>query len=278
MTHLKTHSDYNNHVAEVYGLAQPGLMYMPTFGIFMTLELNDRGKEAKQEIISAVNELTQIAGSMEVTSRIVAGFSSEIWKYWTGEYPPGGPKKDSVLKDTDYFRDTQGDVFLYLKSEDMATCEELQFVAKKLLTHFTQEIYTTHGRMRKDRKILDHHFYDGITSPTDPAEVVGSIIRDEDTMYAGSSWAFTQKFHVKWDFFSRLNTDQKSDVIGRNEQGVIIPDDDQRSHIQRARVYNDKRENLKLVRQALPFGHSKTNAGRELLLVRFQSSKVIDTS
>ena len=177
--------------------------------------------------------------------------------------PPGGPKKDSVLKDTDYFRDTQGDMFLYLKSEDVSYCEELKFIAQKLFIDYSKQIHETHGRMREDRKILDHHFYDGITSPTDPAEVVGSIIRDEDTPYAGSSWAFTQKFHVEWDFFSRLNTDQKSDVIGRNEQGVIIPDDDKRSHIQRARVYNNQRENLKLVRQALPFGQSNSGAGRE---------------
>jgi Dyp-type peroxidase family len=263
MTHLKANANFGDHIAEVYGLAQPGLMYKSSHGVFMTIWLNDLGKESQNEIISAVNELTQVAGSMEITSRIVAGFSGELWNNWTGNYPPGGPSNDTVLNHSDHFKDTQGDIFFYLKSEDAANCEELQFIAEKLFIDYTEEFSVTHGKAPKDRKILDHHFYDGITSPTDPAEVVGSIIRDEDTPYAGSSWAFTQKFNVKWDFFSRLNTDQKSDVIGRNEYGVIIPDDDKRSHIQRARVYDNQRENLKLVRQALPFGKSDTGAGRE---------------
>lgn len=259
----KTLPVLDDRISKIYHLAQPGLMYMPSNGIFLTIELNPEGKEAQKVILEAVCELTKLAGDMATVSRIVAGFSSEIWGKWTGETPPGGPDKDTILEKTDYFKQTQGDMFLYLKSEDLKNCEELRVIANELLGQYIKDQSETHGRMRKDRKILDHHFYDGITSPSDPAQVVGSIIRDDNTPYAGSSWAFTQRFNVKWDFFSRLNTDQKSDVIGRNSEGVIIPDDDKRSHIQRARVYNNQRENLKLVRQALPFGQSDTGAGRE---------------
>lgn len=253
----------DDRISKVYHLAQPGLMYMPTNGIFLTIEFNRAGKNAKEEVLYAIRELTRVAEEMETVSRIVAGFSANIWRKWTGKTPPGGPKRNTILKGTDYFKDTKGDLFLYLKSEKLENCEKLQEITFDLLGAFIKDLSETRGKMRKDRKVLDHHFYDGITSPSDPAQVVGSIIRDEETPYAGSSWAFTQRFNVKWDFFSRLNTDQKSDVIGRNSEGVIIPDDDKRSHIQRARVYNNKRENLKLVRQALPFGHSDSGAGRE---------------
>lgn len=263
MKNRKKSSVLDDRISEIYHLAQPGLMYMPSNGVFITVQLNREGKNAKEEILHAIRELTEVAGSMKTVSRIVAGFSAAIWKKWTGKTPPGGPKRNTILKEADYFRETKGDLFLYLKSEDFKNCQKLKEIAKELLGAFIKEVSETHGRMRKDRKILDHHFYDGITSPSDPAQVVGSIIRDEKTPYAGSSWAFTQRFNVKWDFFSRLNTDQKSDVIGRNSEGVILPDDDKRSHIQRARVYNNQRENLKLVRQALPFGHSDSGAGRE---------------
>lgn len=252
-----------DRVNRVYRLAQPGLMYMPQHGIFLDIRLNDEGQSSRERILEVVREATRLAEKMEVVSRLVVGFSAKLWESWSGNLPPGGPSPESILKQADYFRDTQSDIFFYLKSEKHENCQELNVFIREGLQGLTLEIAETTARMRKDRKILDHHFYDGITSPSDPAQVVGPIIRDGDTPYAGSSWAFTQKFDVKWHFFGHLNTDAQDDVIGRDQNGVIIPDDDKRSHIQRARVFDNQRANLTLVRQALPFGHSPSGAGHE---------------
>ncbi|MGH1434932.1 MAG: Dyp-type peroxidase [Lewinella sp.] len=252
-----------DRVQAVYKLAQPGLLYMPAHGIFLTIQLNRAGKNSEKAILQLVKIITQRAESMATTSRIVAGFSSKLWKKWTGKVPPGAPGSSTILKQTDYFKDTQSDLFFYLKSEARENCEQLKEMVLAGLDDYISDIAATTGEMSSDRKILDRHYYDGITSPSDPAQVVGSIIRADDNAYAGSSWAFVQKFNVDWQYFARLNTDAKDEVIGRNGDAVIIPDDDKRSHIQRARVYNNQRENIKLVRQALPFGKSKTGAGRE---------------
>lgn len=253
----------NQRIEKTYRLAQPGLMYNPSHGIFLTIELNRKGKDSKNQILKGIRQLTEEAKKQKTVTRILCAFSAKLWKEWTGEIPPGGPEEKSILNETEYFKDTQGDLFLYLKSEDAKNCEKLKKRVEDLFDKYINEQSETRGAMRKDRKILDHHFYDGITSPTDPVQVVGSIIRDDETKYIGSSWAFVQRFDVEWDHFSRLNTDQKDDVIGRNSEGVIIPDDDKTSHIQRARVYNNQRENIKIVRQALPFGNSETGPGRE---------------
>ncbi|MEL7193015.1 MAG: Dyp-type peroxidase [Bacteroidota bacterium] len=250
-------------VERIYHLAQSGLLYMPKNGIFLTIELKRKGRKADAEILEAVRKLTRMAEDMPAQTHLVVGFNVSLWKQWTGKRPPGAPKPKSIIKHSDYFEDTQGDIFFYFKSEDFRFCEELDTLAHDMLGEWILREYKTIGKRREDGKVLDHHFNDGITNPTDPAQVVGAIIRNDDTPYAGSSWAFTQRFEVKWNYYGKLSVDQKDDVIGRNGEGVIIPDDIKRSHIQRARVYDNQRENLKLVRQALPYGYSETGAGRE---------------
>ncbi len=73
----------DDRISRIYHLAQPGLMYMPTNGIFLTIQLNLTGKAAKNEILDAICTLTKAAGRMKTVSRIVAGFSSSLWKKWT---------------------------------------------------------------------------------------------------------------------------------------------------------------------------------------------------
>ncbi|MCH2193606.1 hypothetical protein [Kordia sp.] len=82
----------DDRISQIYHLAQPGLMCMPSNGIFLTIEFNRAGKNAREEVLFAIRELTRIAEEMEVVSRIVAGFSARIWRKWTGKTPPGGPK------------------------------------------------------------------------------------------------------------------------------------------------------------------------------------------
>jgi len=253
-----------DRVQKIYKLAQPGLMYMPSHGIFLTINLTKSGKSEKDQIIDLVRQVTKKANRQRILTRIVAGFSAKLWRKWTGKVPPGAPPTDdSILTKTDYFKETQTDIFFYLKSESLENCEELRKMILDSLDAITENFGETRGYKKQDGKVLDHHYYDGFTSPTDPAQVVGSIIRSEDTPYAGSSWAFIQKFFIEWKKYESLNTDAKYNVIGRNEDSIVIPDDDKRSHIQRARVYDHQRANIKLVRQALPFGKSPTGAGRE---------------
>ena len=250
-------------VERIYKLAQPGLMFNPEYGIFLTLSVYQRKNGAWQAVRKLIRKLNRLSASRRAKTQFVVGFSPKIWKAWTGETPPGGPPKDTILNHSDYFRYTEGDLWFYLKSDDVEGVEKLREVVLKELSPYIKKVAETEGRMRKDRRVLDHHFVDGITSPSDPATVVGNIIKDGTSSYAGSTWGFTQKFSIKWEYYGHKTVDEKSDVIGRNEEGVIIPDNDRRSHIQRARVYDNKRQNLKLVRQALPYGESGSAHGRE---------------
>lgn len=160
-------------------------------------------------------------------------------------------------------RDSGADLWLYLKADDAEGAEHLKRGAEDELGELAEELSWTEARRRHHGLILDGRFYDGITSPMDPVTLVDAILQNRDGAALGSCWAFSQKVELDWASYGSLGKVARDDVIGRNEDGVIIPDHEVRSHIRHARAYDETRSNLKLLRQSLPYGESETGAGRE---------------
>jgi pyruvate-formate lyase len=121
----------------------------------------------------------------------------------------------------------------------------------------------TRAALPPDGKILDQHFYDGFTSPGDPASLVGRVLQTGDDASPGACWVVAQRFEVLWGAFGDLGTDAQQDVIGRDDEGVLIPDRDERSHIKRVRAVAHDQSNLELLRQGLPYGPIPNSGGRE---------------
>jgi Dyp-type peroxidase family len=253
-------------VERTINLAQPGLLYNPPCGLFATLRLLDHGPDARERVLQAVREVNH-ACSKEANAggkeRVVIGFSPSLWSEWFGSLPPGGPPQDSILDRAAPFRNTGGDVWLYLKANTVARCEELLEIVKAVLDGLVAEVEETRAQHDLDWKVLDDHFYDGITSPTDPAGVLDNVLHTGDDQHAGSCWCLSQRFVIDWAQFAGMSADEQDDVIGRDSEGVIIPDNDKRSHIQRARVFEGNKGNPKLLRLSIPFGRSDLGGGRE---------------
>jgi Dyp-type peroxidase family len=245
------------------GFAQQGLLYNPRCGLFVTLWLKSRDEHVRAEFLETARELNRKANAMAEKTRVVVGASARLWEEWFVQTPPGGPGDDTILNRSSVFRDTGGDLWLFLKSSSLDNCRELLSLIRQGLGSSVEKSEETEAQQEVDGKILGDHFYDGLTNPADPAGLSEYIIRTSDDAYAGSCWAFIQKFVIDWDPYVALSPDGQDDVIGRTGKGAIIPDGDIRSHIQRARVFDDSRGSLDLLRLSLPFGRSASGAGHE---------------
>lgn len=248
-------------VESVIQETQPGLMMMPTHGVFITGWLKDTAES--EPVLAALRELIARADALGGRRRVLAGIAGGVWTGWTGQTPPGAPGPESILASSPHFRDTGGDLWLYLKADSAADAEALLRDAEETVGPLLGRRHETRAALPPDRKILDQHFYDGLTSPSDPASVVDRVLQTGTDAAPGACWALTQKFDVRWVAFGDLSTNAQQDVIGRTDDGVLIPDRDVRSHVKRVRAVAEDQANLELLRQALPFGPMPNSGGRE---------------
>jgi Dyp-type peroxidase family len=263
-------------IEQVLDSTQPGLMFMPTHGAFIIGWLKEPADA--DPVLATLKRLTAVDDD---DRRIVAGVNGALWARWRGQLPPGAPPADPLLKSDAHFRDTGGDLFLYLKGNSDDAVEALLALTGKQLDGLLARSSVTRAALPPDGKILDQHFTDGLTSPTDPASVVGRILQTGTNAAPGSCWAIAQKFEVMWTAFGDMSPNGQQNVIGRTDQAVLIPDEDVRSHIRRVRdIAQDDHANYELVRQALPFGPMPNSGGRErgIFFAAFaQSADIFET-
>ncbi len=242
----------------VLASTQPGLMLMPTHGAFVIAWLDDRAQPAP--VLAA---LRRLAGIDETDCRIVVAVRGGLWQRWSGHAPAGAPPAEPLLARDAHFRDTGGDLFLYLKGGSNAAVDRLLALVDDQLGNLVANRSVTRAALPPDGKILDQHFTDGLTTPTDPASVAGRIVQSGTGTAPGSCWALAQKFEVMWTAFGDQDLDEQQDAIGRTDAGVLIPGQDVRSHIKRVHALAEDHANYELVRQALPFGPMPNSGGRE---------------
>lgn len=245
-------------IDQVVASTQPGLMLMPAHGAFIIGSLRN-----PLDAAPAIAALRILASVDADKRRIVVGVNGTLWSQWHAHAPPGGPPADPLLARDPHFRDTGGDLFLYLKGDSHEAIDALLALTDEHLGGLLATRTVTRAKLPGDGKILDQHFTDGITSPSDPASVAGRVLQSGTDASPGSCWAIAQKFKVLWTAFSDMSPDEQQNVIGRTDQAVLIPDQDVRSHIKKVRVLAEDHTNHELVRQALPFGPMPNSGGRE---------------
>jgi Dyp-type peroxidase family len=248
-------------VESILKSAQPGLMLTPTHGAFVTVWLAEQ--KASKPVLQALKRLVADSDARTDRRHIVAAVNGALWSQWSGKAPLGAPGPKPLLASSSHFRDTGGDLWLYVKADSEEGVNALLADVEKQLGKLVARKEETRGALPPDGKILDQHFVDGITSPSDPATVVEQILQSGTDGAPGSCWVLAQKFEVAWTAFTDLSVDAQQNVIGRDDNAVLIPDQDIRSHIKRVRILAADHSNRELVRQALPFGHAPSGGGRE---------------
>ena len=246
--------------------AQAGLLQRAVFGQIATLTLRHHDHASEQAVLDIVRTLAARAQASPVPSGLVAAFAPALWGAWQGREIPVSRK---VLDESPKLRDSGGDVLLYLKSDDPATAAELMDSVRPALEALAAQLDIQPLGKRPDGKIMAGRYLDGITNPNDPIGLAADILLDGE--YRGACYGFTQKFLFDWNSIGTMLPDAQDAMIGRNPEGMALPHGDVNAHIRRVHVLDENGDNLKLLRQALPFGAVDGSAAREkgLMFVGF---------
>lgn len=256
--------------------AQAGLTYNPLHGCYLELTLQD-APQAFDAVRRALQRLQSFAAELVGQNYVNLGVAPRLWTVWTGCPPEGGVQGPSIPETSSHFHGVPSEIWLFCKSETPEGRDALEAEARARFGGLACSIHTTQARRKAEDKILDHHVPDGITNPASPVGVTDNILNTTPGPAQGSAWAFVQRFKVKWSRYGKLSTDHKDEVIGRTGDGVLLADNNTHDHIRHARVFDNNRNNLKLMRQAMSYGHEPVQPGRErgIYFVAFAHSATV---
>lgn len=235
--------------------------------IFMVWKLNDNPqlKSIFQQLCALVLNLNNSAFNRFPDSRAscVMAIGYGAWKKL--ELPTPLPKELTNFKEIKGIKHTavatSGDLHFHLRADNNSICFDMAIEISKLLSSVAESILEIHGFKYWDaRSILG--FVDGTENPHGEDRDYFAKIGDEDLKYKGGSYLFVQKYLHNMDAWKGLSTDEQEKVIGRSKENDIEMSDDVKpanSHIALANVEGENGEELKIVRDNMPFGNPSTN-------------------
>ncbi|KAM0342541.1 hypothetical protein ACHAPU_009515 [Fusarium lateritium] len=248
--------------------AQRGLPLPSPFGQVLTIHLKSHDQEAKASVLDIIRPFADDIAKNYPKCGVVAAFCPELWGSWNErEIHIYREILDREIK----FRDTSGDVLLYVKAPSKDLAAELVGKIEKRLDDISKTIDTVVAGKRKDIRVGGGRYVDGITNPNDPVSLAEDILVSSPEDYRGASFAFTQKFTFDWPRIVTQGGDAEDEMVGRNPDGASLPQHTTHSHIHRAHIRDKDLDQRKILRQALSFGNSGGHAGREkgLMFVAF---------
>lgn len=230
--------------------------------IFMVWRLVDdpKLKEVFQQLSALVLNLNNSVFNRFPDSRAscVMGIGHNAWKIL--ELPTPLPKElvnfEEIRGDKHTAVSTPGDLHFHLRADDKSIIFDMAIEISKLLTPVAESILEIHGfKYWDDRSILG--FVDGTENPHNEDRDFFAKIGDEDLQYKGGSYLFTQKYLHNINAWRSLSVEEQEKVIGRSKENDIEMSDDVKpsnSHIALANIEGENGEELKIVRDNMPFG------------------------
>ena len=242
---------------EILEGAQRGLLMRALFGQVLTVYLKNHDSSTRTSLVQIIQNFAHHVDTHS-NSGLIVGFAPNLWGEWHNRRIP---ISSNVLDGSSKFRNTHGDLFLYLKTPDHHTAEELLQEPKRLLEDLARNIDTVIVGKRKDARIIGGRYLDSITNPNDPVSLQEDILVSGE--FKGSCFAFTQKFAFDWKSILAYTSEGQNQTIGRKNDGSILSQHATNGHIHRANVRDSNGDQRKLLRQALPYGSVKGHSGRE---------------
>ncbi|WP_231880018.1 Dyp-type peroxidase [Collimonas pratensis] len=241
-------------------------MTRAVFGQIATITLHDHSAATEAALLSLVRTLAEAAKASPAKAGLVAAFDPGLWGRW---HDRAIPVARTVLNSSPKLRDSGGDVLLYLKADNAAAAAQLMESVRPGLQALAAQIEILAIGKRTDGKVMGGRYLDGITNPSDPVSLAADILVDGE--FRGACYGFTQKFLFEWSSIGDMLPDAQDAMLGRDPAGAILPQHDHNAHIRRVHVLDSNGDNLKLLRQALPFGEHAGSAAREkgLMFVAF---------
>jgi len=156
---------------------------------------------------------------------------------------------------------TPGDLHFHLRGTDMSVCFDMMTAITEVLYPVADCLEEVHGfRYWDGRSILG--FVDGTENPTGSQRQFFATVDDEDLAYKGGSYLFVQKYLHNMRGWAELPVEEQEKVIGRYKLSDIeMPDDvkPDNSHSALAAIEDEEGNELKIVRDNMPFGNPSKN-------------------
>lgn len=236
--------------------------------IFMVWKLNEnapRQKEVFQQLCALILNLNNSVFNRFPDSRAscVMGIGYEAWKKL--ELPMPLPKElvnfEEIKRGKHTAVSTTGDLHFHLRADHKSLIFDMGIEIAKLLAPIAESILEIHGFKYWDaRSILG--FVDGTENPHGEDRDLFAKVGEEDLQYKGGSYLFVQKYLHNMDAWKSLSTEEQEKVIGRSKENDIEMSDEVKpanSHIALANIEGENGEELKIVRDNMPFGSPSTN-------------------
>jgi Dyp-type peroxidase family len=273
---------------DIWKLVQRGLVYPSPHALFATFRRlpEGEGKPMTKEILRRLTqdvrkEIHARYGSANTTAIVGVGF--QLWLDWCAEEgtePPEGmkllhPEKDgpayrsSVFsRSNGTFVDSGADLWFHIKSDEETHCEKVfDFIRERLEVkeRCMRSAPTEHQKAatksrRPDKqggKVLGCRFAENLNNPSDPISIQEqTLVGFEDVAHAGASYVLAQRFLINWEHLLDMSPQQVEDLVGRTTEDILIPSQDERSHIKSARTQDERGNTLQVLRLGLPFGHA----------------------
>jgi putative iron-dependent peroxidase len=156
---------------------------------------------------------------------------------------------------------TPGDLHFHLRATQMSVCFDMITAIAEVLCPVADCLEEVHGfRYWDGRSILG--FVDGTENPVGNDRAYFAIVGEEDPVYKGGSYLFVQKYLHNMSGWTKLPTEEQEKVIGRYKLSDIeMPDDvkPDNSHSALASLDDEQGNELKIVRDNMPFGNPAKN-------------------
>ena len=156
---------------------------------------------------------------------------------------------------------TPGDLHFHLRGTDMSICFDMLTAISEALSVAADCLEEIHGfRYWDGRSILG--FVDGTENPIGSERQFFAVVGDEDPFYKGGSYLFVQKYLHDMQGWTRLSTEEQEKVFGRYKiSDIEMPDDVKpaNSHSALAGIEDENGDELKIVRDNMPFGNPSKN-------------------
>ncbi|MBI5938031.1 MAG: Dyp-type peroxidase [Betaproteobacteria bacterium] len=245
---------------------QPGIADYPHYAVFTTVTLKGDKKAAYKQWLKTAKATDRLCAKDKYQTVCVRGVDFALWSQWckaNGMPLPKGLTGHEKLTRAPFKR-SPGDLWFHIKGDSERACQKILDAIKAELAPIAKNVDATPASKMHGGKVFGGRFIDGMINPVDRVNLSTRIIvGEEDPPNRGAAYVLQQKFQHNWDRLNDMNAIEKEDMIGRNENDAIIPEQDDRSHIKCVRRQNGERMTLDILRQALPYGHSPTAKGNE---------------
>ncbi len=238
---------------------QPVVAQLTRAAIFLVATVNSgpANEAAVRTLCGDLASLIRAVGFRDLEGRLscIVAFGSAAWDRIFGAPKPKELHPFREIHGRHHAIATPGDVLFHIRCTRMDLCFEL---ARQIMSQLGGAVSTAdevHGFNYFDARDL-LGFVDGTENPVDQAAVNATMIRDEDTAFAGGSYVIVQKYLHDLARWNELPVAEQERIVGRTKLSNIELDDAVKptsAHNALTTIIEDG-EQLEIVRDNMPFG------------------------